>query len=228
MQQLFRECFRCCWESENKISLIPVLNHYRPYQMIVWEVCLIPHFTHLQQAYASFVRIVFRTEFNQWPMALYHVYNFLHLNSGERCPCFNDAQVTSGHSCCNSFAVSMPNVKYHSHYRPGLLVCFFWCVVRYQLRNCWYWKLKKVARFAETKRLITFNFHGCMIGINSKVNVPIKKPWTVATDLPSLGVELSKYRCDHSHDDIQGRGKDLKSTERYYMPWLIWFILSFA
>ena len=83
-------------------------------------------------------------------------------------------------------------------------------------RNCRYWKAKKVAKFFDAKRLITYNFHGCMVGIKNKDNdVPIKKPWTIATDMQTLGNELSRYQCDNSHDHVQGRGQDLKPTERY-------------
>ena len=34
-------------------------------------------------------------------------------------------------------------------------------------------------------------------------------------DLQTLGMELSRYQCDNSHDHVQGRGQDLKATERY-------------
>lgn len=64
-------------------------------------------------------------------------------------------------------------------------------------RNCRYWKAKKVAKFFDAKRLITYNFHGCMVGIKNKDNdVPIKKPWTIATDMQTLGIELSRYQCE--------------------------------
>ena len=82
-------------------------------------------------------------------------------------------------------------------------------------RNCRYWKLKKVAQFMNSRQLIAYHFHGCMVGMMNKDGIPIKKPWTVATDMISLGCELSKFQCDHSHEHVQGRGKDLKATEKY-------------
>eukprot|EP00435_Cladocopium_sp_Y103_P009439 s1446_g2.t1 len=82
-------------------------------------------------------------------------------------------------------------------------------------RNCRYWKTTKVAKFMNAKRLITYNFHGCMVGIKNRNDDPIKKPWTVATDMQSLGIELSRFQCDGSHEHIQGRGEDLRATERY-------------
>ena len=54
-----------------------------------------------------------------------------------------------------------------------------------------------------------------MVRTKNSDGIPIKKPWTIATDLPSLGYELSKFQCDHSYEHVQGRGKDLKATERY-------------
>ena len=45
--------------------------------------------------------------------------------------------------------------------------------------------------------------------------IPIKKPWTVATTVDEIGLELSQYQCDESHDHVQGRGKPLKETESY-------------
>ena len=57
-------------------------------------------------------------------------------------------------------------------------------------RNCRYWKLRKVAQFMNSMQLIAFNFHGCMVGIRNKDEIPIKKPWTIATNLLPLGREL--------------------------------------
>jgi hypothetical protein len=35
-------------------------------------------------------------------------------------------------------------------------------------RNCRYWKLRKVAQFLNSRQLIAFNFHGCMVGISKQ------------------------------------------------------------
>ena len=65
----------------------------------------------------------------------------------------------------------------------------------------------------KTTHCIQFSW---MYGRNKKQRQnPIKKPWTIATNLSSLGCEISKFQCDHSHEHVQGRGKDLKATERY-------------
>ena len=54
-----------------------------------------------------------------------------------------------------------------------------------------------------------------MIGVKNKDDIPIKKPRAIAIDLQTLGIELSCYQCDNSHEHVQGRGQDLKATERY-------------
>ena len=54
-----------------------------------------------------------------------------------------------------------------------------------------------------------------MLGTTDHEGIPIKKPWTVATTLHEIGLELSQYQCDESHDHVQGRGKPLKETEGY-------------
>ena len=54
-----------------------------------------------------------------------------------------------------------------------------------------------------------------MIGVKNNDDVPIKKLWAIATDPQTLGIELSRYQCDNPHEHVQGRGQDLKATERY-------------
>ena len=47
-----------------------------------------------------------------------------------------------------------------------------------------------------------------MLGTKDHEENPIKKPWTAATTIiDEVGLELSQYQCDESHDHVQGRGK---------------------
>ena len=63
----------------------------------------------------------------------------------------------------------------------------------------------KSCKFLGSKRLIKFPR---MYDRNkNKDNLSIKKPSTIATDMQTLGIELSRYTCDHSHDHVQGYGK---------------------
>ena len=82
-------------------------------------------------------------------------------------------------------------------------------------QNCRYWRFPRVLKFIHEFSLKRYDFHGCMLGTKDHEGIPIKKPWTVATTIDEIGLELSQYQCDESHDHVQGRGKPLKETESY-------------
>ena len=82
-------------------------------------------------------------------------------------------------------------------------------------QNCRYWRFLRVLKFINEYYLKRYDFHGCMLGTQDHEGNPIKKPWTVATTMDEIGLELSQYQCDESHDHVQGRGKPLKETESY-------------
>ena len=83
------------------------------------------------------------------------------------------------------------------------------------LQNCRCWKFPRIIKFINEFSLKRYDFHGCMLGTKDHEGNYIKKPWTVATTLDEIGLELSQYQCDESHDHVQGRGKPLKETESY-------------
>ena len=82
-------------------------------------------------------------------------------------------------------------------------------------QNCRYWRFPRIMKFINEFSLRRYDFHGCMLGTKDHEGNPIKKPWTVATTVDEIGLELSQYQCDESHDHVQGRGKPLKETESY-------------
>ena len=82
-------------------------------------------------------------------------------------------------------------------------------------QNCRYWRFPRIIKFINEFSLKRYDFHGCMLGTRDHEGNPIKKPWTVATTVDEIGLELSQYQCDESHDHVQGRGKPLKETESY-------------
>ena len=82
-------------------------------------------------------------------------------------------------------------------------------------QNCRYWRFPRILKFINEFSLKRYHFHGCMLGTKDHEGIPIKKPWTVATTIDEIGLELSQYQCDESHDHVQGRGKPLKETESY-------------
>ena len=60
-----------------------------------------------------------------------------------------------------------------------------------------------------------YDFDGCAVGLKSTSGVPIRKPWTVATNHEKLGTRLSQFRCKCTMKHYPGRGEDLKRTEEY-------------
>ena len=74
-------------------------------------------------------------------------------------------------------------------------------------QNCRYWRFPRILKFINGYSLLKrYDFHGCMLGTKDHEGIPIKKPWTVATTIDEVGLELSQYQCDGSHDHVQGRG----------------------
>ena len=50
-------------------------------------------------------------------------------------------------------------------------------------RYCNYWKLPMVRRFIDKYSFRIADFDGCMFGLkNNKKDMPIKKPWRIATN----------------------------------------------
>eukprot|EP00971_Amphidinium_carterae_P166209 3294343-Amphidinium_carterae.1 len=48
--------------------------------------------------------------------------------------------------------------------------------------SCTYWQKYRVKSFLKYHHLKKVDFHGCAVGLKSKSGVPIKKPWTLATN----------------------------------------------
>ena len=82
-------------------------------------------------------------------------------------------------------------------------------------KGCRYWKFPFVVRFIEDQGLLMYDFDGCMVGTKDEKGNPIKKPWSIATDCGLVGMELSRFKCDDSHNHVQGRGSSLRHTESY-------------
>ena len=71
-----------------------------------------------------------------------------------------------------------------------------------------------IAEFSLNK----FNIHGCAVNLKDETNVPIKKPWTIATSSPSVAKRLSGLKCpgpDHHPEHRPCAGKLTKMTEGY-------------
>ena len=94
--------------------------------------------------------------------------------------------------------------------------------------NNLYWKLPKVKKYFQQERWSKCNIHGCAYGLVSSVATgrPIKKPWTLATDMLSLFKIARKCDCYSRKGESPPRlrrgekhapcaGKDTKLTESY-------------
>ena len=82
-------------------------------------------------------------------------------------------------------------------------------------KGCRYWKLPMVQRVLAKYGMKLYDFDGCAVGLKSTSGIPIRKPWTVATNHEKLGTRLSQFRCKCTVKHYPGRGEDLKRTEEY-------------
>ena len=96
--------------------------------------------------------------------------------------------------------------------RHGGKICIEWPT------NCAYWKLPRVKEFIEMYHLQTVNIHGCALGLANEQGVPIKKPWTIATNDGYIHDVFTDKKCPGpiSHPVHQKtEGKYTKPTEGY-------------
>ena len=105
-------------------------------------------------------------------------------------------------SCFAKCAITLKSLGGH--------VCIQWPTA------CAYWKWDCVEKLVEMLGLKTVRVHGCALGLKSVVNgKPIKKPWTLKTDVEDIVVNLEKYKCSNDHEHHPCAGKDTKLTESY-------------
>ena len=72
-----------------------------------------------------------------------------------------------------------------------------------------------VQRLLNRYGMKLYDFDGCAVGLKSSSGLPIRKPWTVATNHEALGNRLAQFRCKCTVKHQPGRGEDLKRTEEY-------------
>ena len=70
--------------------------------------------------------------------------------------------------------------------RTGGLIALEWP------RGCTYWKLPKVQKFLSDYGLVESFFDGCAYGLCAPNGLPMKKPWTVVTNLQELHLVLQR------------------------------------
>ena len=63
--------------------------------------------------------------------------------------------------------------------------------------------------------MLTVEFDGCMLGLEGPGNIPVKKPWRVATTSIHVIEAFSGLKCRGHEQHLQCRGKICKASERY-------------
>ena len=79
---------------------------------------------------------------------------------------------------------------------------------------CEYWKWKSVKNFKRKYHLNDYKLHGCQVGVTDEHGRPIKKGWTISSDIEAFAA-LEQLRCDGQHEHAQSRGKALREAEGY-------------
>ena len=51
---------------------------------------------------------------------------------------------------------------------------------------CEYWKWKSVKNFKRKYRLNDYKLHGCQVGVTDEHGTPIKKGWTISSDIEAF------------------------------------------
>ena len=78
---------------------------------------------------------------------------------------------------------------------------------------CEYWKWKSVKNSKRKYHLNDYKLHGCQVGVTDEHGTPIKKGWTISSDVEAFAA-LEQLRCDGQHEHAS-RGKALREAEGY-------------
>ena len=89
-------------------------------------------------------------------------------------------------------------------------------------KGCRLWRITEVREFVVTHDLERVFFDGCAYGLVSRHGAntgrPIKKPWAVCTNCPTLLSKLGRS-CPHQpHEHTDCAGADSKASEGYTDP----------
>ena len=82
-------------------------------------------------------------------------------------------------------------------------------------RSCTYWDDKAVDKFVIRNNMTSVKFDGCAVGVKTIDGIPMKKPWTVKTNMHCLHNYLDGRVCSCAVQHAEGRGRNLKNTESY-------------
>ena len=84
-------------------------------------------------------------------------------------------------------------------------------------RACAYWRRRQVRTALKRWGCQPYKFDGCMFGLVSQqarcAGVPLKKPWTIASNCATFHRLCRK--CDGTHQHVPTQGSDTRLTEGY-------------
>ena len=63
--------------------------------------------------------------------------------------------------------------------------------------------------------LVKVHFNGCQLGLRSNRGQAICKPWTFATNIPTVVEMFSSLKCTRDHEHAVCSGDELRRTESY-------------
>ena len=84
-------------------------------------------------------------------------------------------------------------------------------------KGCRYWRFPKVQEFLKEFNMIQTEIHGCAVGLKSNFSgKPIKKPWTIMTNVKAIREAFRYCRCRHKPEDHDPcKAEDAKRSENY-------------
>ena len=82
-------------------------------------------------------------------------------------------------------------------------------------KACTGWRLSELQMIEQELGMKRVTIHGCMLGVLSKKGVPIKKPWMISSNSPSLIQHLEQFVCDNRHNHEKCEGSETKRSGFY-------------
>ena len=81
----------------------------------------------------------------------------------------------------------------HEYLLAGGDIVFEWPTDNY------YWRLLNIQLFCAVYKLLPVEINGCMLGMADAKGLPLKKPWTLMTTMPSIYESFKDSICDGKH-----------------------------
>ena len=80
-------------------------------------------------------------------------------------------------------------------------------------RDCLYWDYPAVKEALQELGLVSYECHGCALGLKAPDGAPVFKPWRIATNDEYVGGALARRKCVGGHVHTPCAGSVTKMTE---------------